>query len=128
MIAHASSTGIARDVWIFLRTGGETRRFLKVMVGSDGSVYLALGDPRRNVQIASGSLTIPEGETSASVDISEFVSETLTDIAGQHIGYKSSGRVIAKYGERHRRLPADVPPELERQRATPRNHLSSAIE
>lgn len=102
-----------RNIWILLRAAGATRKFLKVQISStDGSVYLALGDPHRNVRIAEASVTIPAGETSASVDYTKHIVATFENFQGAHLGLKASGRVIEKFGERYYPLRLNVQPSV----------------
>jgi len=104
-----------RSIWILLRAAGATRKFLRVSISStDGSVYLALGDPHRNVRIAQGSITIPAGETSASVDYTKHIVATFENFQGAHLGLKASGRVIEKFGDRYYPLGLNVPPSVPR--------------
>lgn len=73
-------------------------------------MYLALGDPHRNVRIAEGSVTIPAGETSASVDYTKQIVQTYENFDGSHIGLKASGRVIEKFGNGYYPSRTDIPP------------------
>ena len=57
-------------------------------------MYLALGDPHRNVRIAQASITIPAGETSASVDYTKQIVATFENFEGEHLGLKASGQII----------------------------------
>lgn len=104
-----------RNIWILLRAAGATRRFIKVQIsGTDGSVYLALGDPHRNVRIAEVTMTIPPGETSVDVDYTKHVVRTYENFDGAHVGLKASGRVIEKFGTRYYSTRLDVPPSAAR--------------
>lgn len=112
----SNESNAIRSLWILLRAAGATRRFLRVQISnSDGSVYLALGDPHRNVRIAEGSITIPAGETTASVDYSKHIVATFENFEGEHLGLKASGQIIhtiaKKPGKHHHRLPLNVSPQ-----------------
>ncbi|MDA1349727.1 MAG: hypothetical protein O3A47_12825 [Chloroflexi bacterium] len=101
---------VVRHLWILFRAAGAIRKFLRIQISNtDGSVYLALGDPHRNVRIAQGSITIPDGQTSASVDYTKHIVATFENFDGAHLGLKASGRVIEKFGDRHYPLQFDVP-------------------
>lgn len=99
------------DLWILLRVGSVSRRFLRIAISkADGSVYFSLGDPHRSVRIAQGTFTIPAGQTSASVDYTKHIVAKFENFLGEHLGLKASGRVIHKYGDRHHPLPVSVSP------------------
>ena len=103
-----------RNLWILLQAAGAVRRFIKVQISAtDGSVYLALGDPHRNVRIAEVTATIPAGENSVDVDYTKHITRTYENFDGSHVGLKSSGRVIERFGNRYNPSRLDIPASAE---------------
>jgi len=96
-------------MWLYFQTGNTLRRFLRVDVSRDGSFYLTLGGRKTGVRMAQGAITIPAGETSASINYTDYIKGEFENFSSEHTGYKASGRVIHKFGNQYFPTSWDIP-------------------
>jgi hypothetical protein len=90
-----------KSVRITISTKGVVRRFLSFAAAKDGSVYSFLGYKPTSAASYSSEISIPGGQTSASVDYTTQPKRQFEDVAGHHIGLKASGLGLAKAGTRY---------------------------
>ena len=87
---------------IYFRTKSGIRRLVKLEVAKDGCIYISHGMESKKSKIFRGQITIPKGKNKASSNYRDnLIVDFNRETNDTHSGYKISGNVFHKHGEKY---------------------------